>query len=91
MLRRVRSSSVVLRSSGLTVGGSGSCGVGKGRGDSGTGSKDVVRDMVMRVRSMRDMDMRGWAFLTGEGVALATALAICSARASSGSSSGGSK
>lgn len=52
------------------------------------GSKEVVRAMDMRVRSIRDIDMRGWGFLTGEGVASPMALTICSARASSGLGSG---
>lgn len=92
MLRRVRSSNVALRSaSGSTVAGEGSCGLGSGSGDSDTGSKEVVRVMVRRVRSMRDMDIRDCGFLTGEGVALPMALTISSAKSSSGSSSGGSE
>lgn len=60
-------------------------------GDSGTGSKEFVRDMVMRVRSMSERDMRGWGFLTGDGVALPIELIIWSASASSASTSSGSK
>ena len=52
-------------------------------GASRTGSKDGVRDRVMRVRSTSDIDMRGWAFLTGDGVASPIASIIKSARASS--------
>jgi hypothetical protein len=57
-------------------------------GDSVTASKEVVRDMVMRVRSINDMDMRGCGFLTGDGVALPMASMMSSARASSGSRDG---
>jgi hypothetical protein len=56
--------------------------------DSVTASKEVVRDMVMRVRSINDMDMRGCGFLTGDGVALPMASIMSSARASSGSRDG---
>lgn len=64
---------------------------GRGSGDSGTGSKEFVRDIVMRVRSSRERDIRGWGFFTGEGVALPMELMIWSARTSSGSRTGGSK
>jgi len=57
----------------------------KGRSeDSGRGSNEVVRDIVMRVRSMRERDIRVCGFLTGEGVALPIESMIWSASASSG-------
>ena len=62
---------------------------GKGRsGDSGTGSKEFVRAIDMRVRSTRDRDIRGCGFFTGEGVASPIEEMICLARASSGLRSG---
>lgn len=94
MLRRVRSRSVAWRvvvSSSLAEGRGGGAIVGRGSGDSATGEKDVLCDIVMRVRSSRDRDMRGWGFLTGDGVALPMESMIWSAMASSASKTGGAK
>jgi hypothetical protein len=71
MLSFVRSSSVALLSPTSTssaIDGIGGGGIGRS-GLPGKDSKEVVRAMLMRVRSMSDMDILGWGFLMGEGVA----------------------